>query len=53
MPKGAIMAAVEESVPTATAKAPILVLDKLDKRFGATHALKTVDLTNSRRIKLQ
>ena len=43
MPKGATMAAVEDAVPTA--KAPILVLDKLDKRFGATHALKTVDLT--------
>jgi ribose transport system ATP-binding protein len=26
------------------AKAPLLVLKKLDKRFGATHALKTVDL---------
>ena len=24
---------------------PILVLKKLDKRFGATHALKAVDLT--------
>ncbi len=24
---------------------PILVLEKLDKRFGATHALKSVDLT--------
>ena len=39
------MAAVEEFVPTAAATAPILVLDKLDKRFGATHALKAVDLT--------
>ncbi len=27
------------------AGAPILVLEKLDKRFGATHALKAVDLT--------
>ena len=27
------------------AQAPILVLEKLDKRFGATHALKAVDLT--------
>src|SRR5258705_9750812 len=26
------------------AKAPLLVLKKLDKRFGATHALKAVDL---------
>ena len=28
----------------AAAAAPILVLEKLDKRFGATHALKAVDL---------
>ena len=28
-----------------TPGAPILVLEKLDKRFGATHALKGVDLT--------
>ena len=28
----------------AAAGAPILVLEKLDKRFGATHALKAVDL---------
>jgi ribose transport system ATP-binding protein len=28
-----------------TAGAPILILEKLDKRFGATHALKAVDLT--------
>jgi ribose transport system ATP-binding protein len=33
------------SAATATAVPPILVLDKLDKRFGATHALKAVDLT--------
>ena len=26
-------------------RTPILVLKKLDKRFGATHALKAVDLT--------
>ena len=32
--------------PSATqAGTPILVLKKLDKRFGATHALKAVDLT--------
>src|SRR5277367_7132696 len=32
--------------PTASdAGAPILVLEKLDKRFGATHALKAVDLS--------
>ena len=37
------MASVESAVPTAGA--PILVLEKLDKRFGATHALKAVDLT--------
>jgi ribose transport system ATP-binding protein len=37
------MASVESAAPTA--RAPILVLDKLDKRFGATHALKSVDLT--------
>src|SRR6516162_7472042 len=30
---------------TAQAGTPILVLKKLDKRFGATHALKNVDLT--------
>jgi len=30
---------------TAQAGTPILVLKKLDKRFGATHALKAVDLT--------
>ena len=35
--------AVHES--TAPARTPILVLKKLDKRFGATHALKAVDLT--------
>jgi ribose transport system ATP-binding protein len=29
---------------TSGANAPILVLEKLDKRFGATHALKAVDL---------
>jgi ribose transport system ATP-binding protein len=29
----------------AQAGTPILVLKKLDKRFGATHALKAVDLT--------
>jgi ribose transport system ATP-binding protein len=37
------MASVESAVPNA--RAPILALEKLDKRFGATHALKTVDLT--------
>ena len=37
------MASVESAA--STARAPILVLDKLDKRFGATHALKSVDLT--------
>jgi len=31
--------------PTSGPRAPILVLEKLDKRFGATHALKAVDLT--------
>jgi ribose transport system ATP-binding protein len=36
------MASVEPAVPTAGA--PILVLEKLDKRFGATHALNAVDL---------
>src|SRR5438270_5390969 len=29
----------------AQASTPILVLKKLDKRFGATHALKAVDLS--------
>ena len=37
------MTSVESVAPTAGA--PILVLEKLDKRFGATHALKSVDLT--------
>ena len=37
------MASFESVVPGAGA--PILVLKKLDKRFGATHALKAVDLT--------
>ena len=37
------MAALDSSV--GTPGAPILVLEKLDKRFGATHALKSVDLT--------
>jgi ribose transport system ATP-binding protein len=37
------MTAVESGV--GTSGAPILVLEKLDKRFGATHALKSVDLT--------
>ena len=34
-----------ETTPNPDARAPILVLEKLDKRFGATHALKAVDLT--------
>ena len=33
----------QSAVPNAGA--PILVLENLDKRFGATHALKSVDLT--------
>jgi ribose transport system ATP-binding protein len=33
------------SPPPAETGAPLLVLKKLDKRFGATHALKAVDLT--------
>ena len=33
--------------PASDAGAPILVLEKLDKRFGATHALKAVDLARS------
>ena len=37
---------ITASTPVGTASAvPILVLKKLDKRFGATHALKAVDLT--------
>src|SRR5271170_4622560 len=37
------------TAPTASgAGAPILVLEKLDKRFGATHALKGVDLAFER-----
>jgi ribose transport system ATP-binding protein len=31
--------------PAKTDGAPILILEKLDKRLGATHALKAVDLT--------
>ena len=34
--------------PASDAGAPILVLEKLDKRFGATHALKAVDLAFER-----
>ena len=34
--------------PASVAGAPILVLEKLDKRFGATHALKAVDLAFER-----
>ncbi|MGO9740147.1 MAG: ATP-binding cassette domain-containing protein [Roseiarcus sp.] len=37
------MASVESVLPAAGA--PILVLEKLDKRFGATHAPKAGDLT--------
>ena len=37
------MASVETDAPNAGP--PILVLEKLDKRFGATHALRSVDLT--------
>ena len=36
--------ALEGSANPATVGEPILVLQKLDKRFGPTHALKTVDL---------
>jgi ribose transport system ATP-binding protein len=36
--------ALEGSSNPATVGEPILVLQKLDKRFGPTHALKTVDL---------
>ena len=32
-------------IPAPTHGAPLLKLHKLDKRFGATHALKAVDLT--------
>ena len=32
-------------IPAPTHGAPLLTLHKLDKRFGATHALKAVDLT--------
>ena len=32
------------SAPAFVSRAPILSLEKLDKRFGATHALKAVDL---------
>ncbi len=40
-------AATAEPIATAleaSSKAPLLALSKLDKRFGATHALKSVDL---------
>ncbi len=35
---------LHDSPPSAASGAPLLVLHKLDKRFGATHALKAVDL---------
>jgi len=34
-----------EGQAATTQREPLLVLKKLDKRFGATHALKAVDLT--------
>ena len=37
-------AVLNAPLPSARTGVPILVLEKLDKRFGATHALKTVDL---------
>ena len=36
---------LEGAAAAATDRAPLLVLEKLDKSFGATHALKAVDLT--------
>ena len=36
---------LQASPGSAASGAPLLVLRKLDKRFGATHALKAVDLT--------
>ncbi|HVP98185.1 MAG TPA: sugar ABC transporter ATP-binding protein, partial [Roseiarcus sp.] len=36
--------AARASAAARTASSPVLVLRKLDKRFGATHALKAVDL---------
>ena len=37
-------AALLDAPPPAAAAVPLLALQKLDKRFGATHALKAVDL---------
>ena len=37
-------AALDAARPPVSAISPLLVLHKLDKRFGATHALKAVDL---------
>src|SRR6201996_8718427 len=34
----------DDATGAVTTAAPLLVLKKLDKRFGATHALKAVDL---------
>ena len=36
------------TAPDSASGAPILSLEKLDKRFGATHALKSVDLAFER-----
>ena len=40
--------AAEEQGANRTGAAPLLTLEKLDKRFGATHALKAVDLSFER-----
>jgi hypothetical protein len=41
----------ERKTGTVATGAPLLVLKKLDKSFGATHALKAVDLVFLRRVK--
>jgi ribose transport system ATP-binding protein len=43
--QGAVSGGSDDKNGAASSAAPLLVLKKLDKRFGATHALKAVDLS--------
>ena len=43
--QGAVPSGSDNKTGAASSAAPLLVLKGLDKRFGATHALKAVDLT--------
>ena len=45
MNQGAIQGDGDNQTGAVSTAAPLLVLKQLDKRFGATHALKAVDLT--------